>query len=242
LLGLNHSARDTFFEGKVTLELLETQEIDARTVDEAILRLRALGVRLGMDDLGSGYSSMKRLASLPFDVVKIDQDVVKDVQAHPLQGIALMRTVLQMGRDMDCAVVAEGLEDAALIEVAQLLGCTLGQGYGLARPMPIDTFPEWLRAHTPLPLPGGEDLHSWLGATAFVWSRAHDDRQLWVRNGLTACPLTRFLTRQGVQDPQGLRWLALTHESAYEQERKAALRALLQWMEQQVLEERAAKP
>jgi hypothetical protein len=108
--------------------------------------------------------------------------------------------------------------------------------------MPIDTFPEWLRAHTPLPLPSGEDLHSWLGATAYVWSLDHDDRQLWVRTSLTACPLTRFLVRQGVQDPQALRWHALTHESAYEQERKAALRALLQWMEQQVLEERAAKP
>jgi len=224
----------------LTLELLETQEIDARVVDEAILRLRALGVQLDMDDLGSGYSSMKRLASLPFDVIKIDQDVVKDVQAHPLQGIALMRTVLQMGRDMDCAVVAEGLEDAALIEVAQLLGCTLGQGYGLARPMPIDTFPEWLRAHTPLPLPSGEDLHSWLGATAYVWRIQHDGHSHLC--SLSACPVTRFLTRQGVQDPQALRWHALTHESAYEQERKAALRALLQWMEQQVLEERAAKP
>jgi hypothetical protein len=59
---------------------------------------------------------------------------------------------------------------------------------------------------------------------------------------LSACPVTRFLTRQGVQDPQALRWHALTHESASEQERKAALCALLQWMEQQVLEERAAKP
>ncbi|MGC8808546.1 MAG: EAL domain-containing protein, partial [Thiomonas sp.] len=79
----------------LTLELLETQDVDARTVDEAIARLRDLGVRLSMDDLGSGYSSMKRLASLPFDVIKIDQDVVQDVARHPLQGIALMRTVLQ---------------------------------------------------------------------------------------------------------------------------------------------------
>jgi hypothetical protein len=200
-------------------------------------------VQLGMDDLGSGYSSIKRLANLHFDVIKIDQDVVKDVQAHPLHGIALMRTVLQMGIDMDCAVVAEGLEDAALIEVAQLLGCTLGQGYGLARPMPIDTFAEWLRAHTPLPLPGEEDLHSWLGATAYVWSIDHDCRRLRVRISLTACPLTRFLTRQGVQDPQALHWHALTHEeSASKQERKAASRALLQWLVQQALEERAAKP
>jgi EAL domain-containing protein (putative c-di-GMP-specific phosphodiesterase class I) len=223
----------------LTLELLETQEIDARMVDEAMLRLHALGVRLSMDDLGSGYSSMKRLVNLPFDVIKIDQDVVKDVQSHPLQGIALMRTVLQMGQDLDCVVVAEGLEDAALVEVAQILGCTLGQGYGLARPMPIDTFPEWMRAHTPLPLPSGADLHSWLGATAYAWMTRHERHTF--KSSLAACPVTRFFARQAVQDPQALRWHALMHESAFEQERKEATDALLQWMEQQVLKEKEVK-
>jgi EAL domain-containing protein (putative c-di-GMP-specific phosphodiesterase class I) len=63
----------------LTLELLETQEFDHRVVDEAISRLCALGVCLSMDDLGSGYSSMKRLTNLPFDVIKIDQDVIKCV-------------------------------------------------------------------------------------------------------------------------------------------------------------------
>jgi len=224
----------------LTLELLETQEIDARAVDEAIARLRDLGVRLAMDDLGSGYSSMRRLASLPFDVIKIDQDVVQDVARHPLQGIALMRTVLQLGRDMDCAVVAEGLEDAALIEVAMLLGCPLGQGYGLARPMPIETFPEWLHSHAPLHLPSGEDLHSWLGATAYVWSREHDNHLQRHHTGLVACPLTRFLQREAVQNEDALRWHALWHESAFEKERKESGQALLQWMEQQVLARRAS--
>ena len=218
----------------LTLELLETQDIDARTVDEAIARLRALGVGLAMDDLGSGYSSMKRLTRLPFDVIKIDQDVVKDVTHHPLQGIALMRTVLQLGRDMDCAVVAEGLEDAALIEVAMLLDCPMGQGYGLARPMPIAAFPEWLRSHSPLPPPGGEDLQSWLGATTYAWMRKHDN-QPQHHTGWAACPLTRFLQRQAVQDEDALRWHALWHESAFEEERRQAGKALLNWMEEQVL-------
>jgi diguanylate cyclase (GGDEF)-like protein/PAS domain S-box-containing protein len=218
----------------LTLELLETQEIDPLAVDEATPRLRALGVQLAMDDLGSGYSSMKRLASLPFDVIKIDQDMVKDVQTHPLQGVALMRTVLQMGRDMDSTVVAEGLEDAALIEVAQLLGCPLGQGYGLAPPMPIDAFPEWLRTHTPLPLPDPADLHTWLGAMAYTWLSRHDGRV--ARSSLAACPLTRFFARQGVQDAQVLRWHALWHESAFEQERLDASRMLLMWMEEKALE------
>jgi hypothetical protein len=73
-----------------------------------------------------------------------------------------------------------------------------------------------------------------------MWQIHHDDHSHMY--SLSACPVTRFLTRQGVQDPQALRWHAQTHESASEQERKAALRALLQWLEQQVLEERAAKP
>ncbi|MGC9185829.1 MAG: EAL domain-containing protein, partial [Thiomonas sp.] len=221
----------------LTLELLETTEIDAQLVAEAIVRLRDLGVHLAMDDLGSGYSSMKRFASLPFHMVKIDQDVVQDVIRHPLQGIAIMRTVLQLGRDMDCAVVAEGLENAALIEVAQLLGCPFGQGYGLARPMPMAEFPDWLRTQTPLALPNAQELHSWLGALAYVWiwEHAHSAEQHH-RCGLAACPLTRFLQRQGVEDADALRWHALWHESADETERRQASQALLHWMQQQVVE------
>ena len=219
----------------LTLELLETQDVNGQAIDEAIARVRALGVGLAMDDLGSGYSSMKRLVSLPFDVIKIDQDVVQDVKRHPLQRIALMRTVLQLGRDMGCAVVAEGLEDAALIEVALMLGCPLGQGYGLVRPMPIEAFPEWLSSHSPLPLPSGAELHSWLGATAYLWISKHDDHLQRHRTSLATCPLTRFLQRQGVQDAVVLRWHALWHESAFEKERMEAGSALLQWMEQEAL-------
>ncbi len=219
----------------LTLELLETQEFDPRVVDEAISRLRALGVCLSMDDLGSGYSSMKRLTNMRFDIIKIDQDVIKDVVHHPLQGIALMHTVLQLGQDMDCAVVAEGLENASLIEVAQLLGCSLGQGYGLARPMPIAALPGWLRAHLPLHLPDRRELHSWLGATAYVWSRERDIVGRLDPVKLDACPLTRFLQRQRMQDADALRWHALWHESASEQERAHARQALLQWLQQVAL-------
>jgi diguanylate cyclase (GGDEF)-like protein/hemerythrin-like metal-binding protein len=217
----------------LTLELLETRDIDPRLADASIARLRATGVGLTMDDLGSGYSSMKRLMNLHFDVIKIDQAVVKDVFVHPLQGIALMRTVLQLGLDMGCAVVAEGLEDNALVEVAMLLGCAQGQGYALAMPMGTAAFAEWLGAHTPIPLPGGGELHSWLGATAYAWGKEGDIRVEPMR--LDMCPLTRFLHRQGVRDGDALRWHALMHDSAFEQERTRARQSLLQWLQQQAL-------
>ncbi|MGC8518459.1 MAG: EAL domain-containing protein, partial [Steroidobacteraceae bacterium] len=97
----------------LVLELLESQALEAITVDEAITRLAATGVKIAMDDLGSGFSNLKRLADLPFDVIKIDQNLVKDLARDPIKALSLIRTVVQMGQDLEREVVAEGLEDPA---------------------------------------------------------------------------------------------------------------------------------
>ena len=68
---------------RLTAELLETQSIEQRTWVEAIDRLVHLGVKLAMDDLGSGYSSLKRRSALPFDVVKIDKDLLSEWRLSP---------------------------------------------------------------------------------------------------------------------------------------------------------------
>lgn len=219
----------------LTVELLESQTTDGAQADEAIDRLSALGVRLAMDDLGSGYSSLNRLAALPFDAIKIDQDLVKDVGRNPLQGIALMRTVLQIGLDLECDVIAEGLENDDLIEAAMLLGCGLGQGYGLSPPMPPDDLLPWIRARTPLPLPSGAELHSWLGATTYAWRLAHDTELQRNRGNLEHCPLTRFFAARGVSDASVLHWHAQWHRSAFDKERHTAAKLLMQWMAEQTL-------
>ncbi len=87
----------------------------------------------------------------------------------------------------------------------------------------------------PVHLPDGKNLHSWLGATAYVWSRERDLVRQIDPVSLGACPLTRFLQVQPVQDAAALRWHALWHESTFEQERTQARQALLQRLQQLAL-------
>ncbi|WP_298288264.1 EAL domain-containing protein [Thiomonas sp.] len=183
---------------RLQLELLENQEADGTLRDASIRHLRELGVQLAIDDLGSGYSSLLRLKTLPFDTIKVDQGLVSGMVAEPLRGLALVRSLLQMGRDLDLAVVIEGLETAGLIEMAAVLGARYGQGYGLARPMPAEDLPGWVRA-TSLPAWQPGALHTAMGALAYHWQFIHDDTCVHPMS-LEQCPLTAFLQQQGWDD------------------------------------------
>ena len=130
---------------RVTLELLETQDIDFQVQSSALQALKALGVRLAMDDLGAGYSSLQRLAQLPFDVIKLDQSISLNIRKDPLQTLSLMRSIVRLASELGRALVVEGVEDQGVIEAALECGARYGQGYGIARPMPASMFPEWLR-------------------------------------------------------------------------------------------------
>ncbi len=130
---------------RLSLELLENQDIDFKVQSSALQALKALGVRLAMDDLGAGYSSLQRLAQLPFDVIKLDQSISLNVRKDPLQTLGLMRSVVRLAAELGRELVVEGLEDQGVIEAALECGARHGQGYGIARPMPASMFPEWLR-------------------------------------------------------------------------------------------------
>ena len=106
--------------------------------------LKELGVRLVEDDLGAGYSSLIRLRQWPFDRVKIDQALVKQVADDPLRTLRFIRQLVRLGHDLDLEVVIEGLETVGLIEAALILDADLGQGYALARPMPAERLQGWL--------------------------------------------------------------------------------------------------
>jgi EAL domain-containing protein (putative c-di-GMP-specific phosphodiesterase class I) len=211
---------------RLTLELLETQNIEASAQDEAVGRLVALGVKLSMDDLGSGYSSLQRLSALPFSTIKADQALLVRIRNNPIQTMSMIRTIIQMGHDLDRAVVVEGLEDEGMIEAARLLGARYGQGYGLARPMPADMLVGWWQRHgasmlTPL---GHTDFRTFLGALAFQWMRAHSNER-HCAGRLEACPLTRFIAEQGLQDSP----LALCHGRVHNGDgQDAAERELIQ--------------
>ncbi len=131
----------------VLLEILESpigNGDSAPRVLSGMKALKELGVRLVEDDLGAGYSSLVRLRQWPFDRVKIDQALVKQVSDDPLRTLRLIRQLIRLGHDLDLEVVVEGLETTGLIEAALILGADLGQGYALARPMPADRLQGWL--------------------------------------------------------------------------------------------------
>ena len=221
----------------LVLELLESQALEAITVDEAITRLAATGVKIAMDDLGSGFSNLKRLADLPFDVIKIDQNLVKDLVRDPIKALSLIRTVVQIGEDLEREVVAEGLEDPAIIEAAMRLGCRYGQGHGLCRPMPAAALTQWL-ATRPAWRGAGAGVHSWLGALAYQWMRLHDPMSLREPGRLDLCPIRDFLQAQDGGDRQALALHAEVHEHPLESGRLQAMRRMMQWLTRKVRESR----
>ncbi len=213
---------------RLTLEILESAELDHTHSGEAMQAIDALGVHLALDDLGSGYGSLGRLAAMPIDTVKIDQGLIRELPRDPLRTIRLLSTLVRIGEEFARHTVVEGLEDDGFVEAARLLGARLGQGYALARPMPAHSFPAWMQIRPTMT----EDpaLHTWPGALAYHWVTAHDRLHLRSPGSFESCPLAAFLQRQGLGEPEVLRWHEQIHRSTPGATRDAAARALLEWL------------
>ena len=216
---------------RLTLEILESQGLEMEAQDHAVKRLRRLGVKLAMDDLGSGYSSLRRLSTLPFDAVKIDQSLLLQIRSLPVQTLSLVSTIVQMGRDFELDVIAEGLESDAVIEAVTILGAGFGQGYELGRPMLATDLLLWDTARARAPR--GAKLRHFLGALAYHWQYMHGV-ELPHPTDLETCPLTTFLHDQGLNRSEPARWHAHVHER---REIAAASRKLLQWLVARAQEE-----
>ena len=130
---------------RLTLEVTEAAAMRGltRAVD-VLARLRLMKVSLSIDDFGTGHSSIVKLRQLPFNELKIDRSFVQDMRSE-VEVRALVETMVAMGQNLGMATVAEGIESAADLELLPKLGCELGQGYYLARPMPPEDFFEWLK-------------------------------------------------------------------------------------------------
>jgi diguanylate cyclase (GGDEF)-like protein/PAS domain S-box-containing protein len=196
---------------RLVLELLETGVITSEAQFKAISGLRALGVRLAMDDLGSGYSSLKRLSVLPFSVVKIDGELTGQLKTEPVATLTLLATLIQMGRDLDWDVIVEGLEDEALTEAVTILQPAYGQGYLLSPPLQPQDVPRWLEDFSPPTVNGG--VWTYLGALAYHWQFA---RLRSPHPGLLDdCPLTGFLERHAGPGQPGTIWHGFQHGSEH---------------------------
>lgn len=124
--------------GRLTLEITETTRIaDLRVAAAWVRRIREHGVRVALDDFGSGFNALKQLHALPVDVIKLDAALTgADVELWRTE--ALCRSVLTICNQMGLSVVAEGIETARQALALQRLGCHLGQGFLYGVPLRLE--------------------------------------------------------------------------------------------------------
>jgi diguanylate cyclase (GGDEF)-like protein len=127
------------------LELTETSVLaDPPRAKEILQRLRDTGVSLAVDDFGTGYASLAYLSELPVDEIKIDRSFVMAMDREE-QHARIVRSTIDLGRNLCLSVVAEGVESAEVWNRLAELGCDSAQGYFLARPLPPNELTAWLR-------------------------------------------------------------------------------------------------
>jgi diguanylate cyclase (GGDEF)-like protein len=113
-----------------------------------ILRMSSLGMRLSVDDFGTGYFSLANLRRLPINDLKIDSSFVVPM-LHSESDLIIVRSTINLGYDLGLRITAEGVEDGATLERLALLGCDLAQGFHIGAPMDANAFDHWLSRSAP---------------------------------------------------------------------------------------------
>lgn len=130
---------------KLELEVLESAALgDIGLTSSLLARCATLGVRWALDDFGTAYSTFTNLKRLPVQVLKIDRSFVQHMLSDA-QDRAIVEGVIALARAFDCLVVAEGVETPAQARMLLDMGCDVGQGAGIAAPMPAAEVAPWVR-------------------------------------------------------------------------------------------------
>ncbi|WFE42453.1 bifunctional diguanylate cyclase/phosphodiesterase [Micromonospora sp. WMMD998] len=131
---------------RLTLEITESGVLDGTERPIPTLRsLRDLGVRLAVDDFGTGNSSLAQLRRLPVHEVKVDRSFVQGMATDP-GDLAIVNAVVTLSQQFGLTVVAEGVESELTLELLQDIGCEIGQGYLFSRPLPYERLEAWFGA------------------------------------------------------------------------------------------------
>ncbi len=135
--------------GCLTLELTETAMMEEQALIVPILeRLSDHGIKLSIDDFGTGYSSLAYLRSLPVHELKIDKSFVLNID-HEKDDATIVKTIIELSKNFNLSVTAEGIENDASYAMLRELKCDLGQGFHISRPLRAAQFMEFLATHCP---------------------------------------------------------------------------------------------
>jgi len=133
---------------RLEIEIIESTAItDMHSALEVLTACRALGVRLALDDFGTGYASLAYFRRLPVDLLKIDHSFVRDMLTDA-DDRAIVLSVVHLAQSFGREVIAEGVETMEHAQALIDIGCHLGQGFGIARPMPPTHIPGWMSWYT----------------------------------------------------------------------------------------------
>lgn len=206
--------------GMLELEVVESAALeDLQRSSQIMHECHQLGVIFSLDDFGTGYSSLSYFKSLPASTLKIDQSFVREMLDDP-EALAIVEGIIGLTAAFQRQVVAEGVESAAHGTLLVRLGCVQAQGYAIARPMPGDQIPGWIRQFEP---------HAdWVTAAEEQWRHedfplvaAEVDHRHWqtqVSNFLNPDALYPATARQPIPDGQHCRlgrWLATQGRKDY---------------------------
>jgi diguanylate cyclase (GGDEF)-like protein/PAS domain S-box-containing protein len=168
------------------IEILESIALgDLKHVQQLIRACQALGISFSLDDFGTGYSSLSYLKRLPAETIKIDQSFVRDM-LEDMDDLSMIEAVINLATAFKRKVVAEGVETAEHGVMLMRLGCDVGQGYGIARPMSAQKVLSWAAQFKPDPkwvLWGKTDPWDMRDFPLLV---AEHDHIQWVKNLIAA--------------------------------------------------------
>lgn len=131
---------------RLEIEILESSEIEKfKLTKEIIKKCNEIGIQFSLDDFGTRYSSISYLTNLSFKYLKVDVEFIRNIIDNE-RNTKILQAILDIASAMNIQVIAEGVETQAHIDYLVKLGCVLGQGNAISKPMPPEAFPSWHQA------------------------------------------------------------------------------------------------
>jgi diguanylate cyclase (GGDEF)-like protein len=133
---------------ELIIEITESTLVDSARSRSTVAALQRLGVRISLDDYGTGWSSLARLQDVSVDELKLDRVFVARLAQDP-RSVAIVRSTVALAESLGADLVAEGVEDQATLRALRQYGCTITQGFVHTPPMPAGDLLQWIAEHAP---------------------------------------------------------------------------------------------